>query len=137
MTGRMSAPTGEQANEEAGTENLVKLFDNINQDKTQESRKPGIFTYLIRNPLMAGGMAATGYYMFKGIRAASSGESYNLAEMLQKRVVGQFGTLIVIIGSFTYFVMRDPNATKRAEVEAHSISQRALQNYNEAQARKG
>ena len=62
--------------------------------------------------------------MFKGIRAASSGESYNLAEMLQKRVVGQFGTLIVIIGSFTYFVMRDPNATKRAEMEAHSISQR-------------
>ena len=69
-------------------------------------------------------MAATGYFMFKGIRAAGAGESYNLAEMLQKRVVGQFGTLVVIIGSFTYFVMRDPMATKRAELEAHQISQR-------------
>ena len=69
-------------------------------------------------------MAATGYFMFKGIRAASAGESYNLAEMLQKRVVGQFGTLVVIIGSFTYLVMRDPMASKRAELEAHQISQR-------------
>lgn len=38
-----------------GAEKLVQLFDNINEAKTEESKKPGAFTYLIRNPLMAGG----------------------------------------------------------------------------------
>ena len=68
-------------------------------------------------------MTATGYFMFKGIRAASAGESHTLAEMLQKRVVGQFGTLAIIMGSFAYFVTKTPDAKKYAELEGQAISE--------------
>jgi len=86
---------------------------------------------------MATGMLATGFFMFKGIRAASAGDSHNLAEMLQKRVLGQFGTLAVIIGSFAYFVTKTPDAQKYASEEGLAIQERAMLNYQEAQARKG
>jgi len=133
----MSATSADIADKDAGTETLVELFDNINQAKADETQRPGVFAYFIRNPLMAAGMGATGYFMFKGIRAASKGESHNLAEMLQKRVVGQFGTLAVIMGSFAYFMARTPDAKAYSEQEGRDIANRALLNYTLAQERKG
>jgi hypothetical protein len=69
-------------------------------------------------------MVATGFFMFKGIRAASAGESHTLAEMLQKRVLGQFGTLAVIISGFVYFTTRDPAVMKKATDDANALSTR-------------
>lgn len=69
-------------------------------------------------------MAATAVFMFKGIRAASAGESRTLTEMLQKRVAGQFGTLVVIMTSFAYFMSTTPEKKEEAEAQAHAMHQR-------------
>lgn len=132
----MSAPRGDSGNEDAGTEKLIELFDNINEAKKEESAKPGGFMFLIRNPLMAAGMGATGYFFYRGMRAASAGESLNLAAMLQKRVMGQFSTLAIIIASFTYYMAQSPDAMKNSEIDTRALNARAWSNYQEAQNKK-
>ena len=48
------------------------------------------------------GLGATAFYMVKGWRAAGARDGLTLAHMLQKRVIVQFGTVVVIIGTFVY-----------------------------------
>ena len=64
--------------------------------------------------MVTSGLGATAYYLSKGIKAASKGESLRLAEALQKRVVGQFGTLVIFMGTFAYMVATNPEKQKSA-----------------------
>ena len=70
------------------------------------------------------GMGATGYFFYRGMRAASAGESLNLAAMLQKRVMGQFSTLAIIIASFTYYMAQSPDAMKNSEIDTRALNAR-------------
>eukprot|EP00116_Pleurobrachia_bachei_P014442 sb/3474704/ len=126
----------ETAKIEQNKEGLVRLFEDIGEEKKEISSKPGIFVSFIRNPFMLAGIGLTGYFMTKGVRAVSSGESLNLTKALQGRVLGQFGTLGVIIGTATWFFWRAPAQFTDKVNEDQAIMDQAVKNYRDAQARR-
>jgi len=56
----------------------------------------------------------TSYFMFKGVRAVSSGQSMELSKALQGRVAGQFFTLAVVMGTAVYIGMHSKDNIARA-----------------------
>ena len=67
-------------------------------------------------------MGVTTYFLFKGIRAVSGGQSLSLARALQGRVMGQFGTLSVIMATGAYLVMNSPVQVKNHAAEEERIA---------------
>ena len=73
-------------------------------------------------------MGATAFFLSRGIRAVSKGDSLQLADALQKRVLGQFGTLVVFMGTFAYLITAHPEKQKAALENDANLKARGLFN---------